>query len=278
MKILIFTILFNILNYTGGITYTESAQRIFAQMAANGSEPNAERKTIINQLVKDLQGNGNHGSFNVWALYDILQVYAAANEPQALTEWIIKDNPGDYDPIKINNPIFTSNFGYTGVVRTSCLDDNFNAAINGSNFSTSNNNIGGFFICNTVAGYTAGYVNNPYFYMRMSETITDQTNNSISFPRGKYNLSYGIENFFYNDRSNISNFDLIKGETVQNTLTATRSATFPNNTMGVLGLKRPDFSFYQQTNNTCKIWHRAASLKLYLNQVNGAYNDYLNAI
>lgn len=268
--------MFNVLNYVGGITYTESAQRIFKQMAANGSEPNAARKTIINQLVKDLQGNGNHGITNVWQYYDILNVYAAANQAQALTEWIIKDNPGDYDPFEVNNPTFTTDSGYTGQDLISCIDDNFNAAINGTNFTRNNNSFGGYFQAQPVRGYMGGQFTGIRTWARLFNTSTDQANNA-NFINGNINGDYSNFQFYYNDRAINTSFKIIKNETTQATLNSTTTG-LNSLSFAVLGLKTGAASYSNQNVNSCKIWHRGASLINYLTQINGAYTDYLNSL
>lgn len=86
----------------GGPSFETEAQTLFAAMSV---EPDAARKTLINDLIAGLKADG------IWAELDLLYVKAAHDAQAGRLNW---KNPGTFDLIEVNSPAFHTDRGYTG--------------------------------------------------------------------------------------------------------------------------------------------------------------------
>ncbi len=207
-----------------GMHLDASTVAIIDRMAALGSEPSAERKIKMNQLVLNLKGQGVYGSVNVWNKLDILQPYYAETAIQSLVEWKMKDGAGVYDATGINNPAFIVNGGYVTLVSgVRYIRTNF-AATNGTNY-TQNSNCFGAFLKNTVTGgYLCGSNDNTFkCWIRMNtsnNTGVDQRNNGPTSTTGHYGVAGG-DGLFLSNRHSSTAFKTIRDTTVHSTCTST---------------------------------------------------------
>lgn len=90
----------------GGDAYPAEALALFARMSP---APSPSRKVLISQTISALIGAG------VWAKLDVLQLYAADAQANALLNWI----SGSYNASVVNTPTFTADRGFTSVFGTS---------------------------------------------------------------------------------------------------------------------------------------------------------------
>ena len=114
----------------GNIVFGIEAQAIIAAMTTPPSFPRAVR---INQLVSSLKSGG------VWSKFDILYIFAAADEQAARINW---KNPGTFDATAVNSPTFTVDEGFNGNGTTSEIDSGFNPSTAGGGFTQNSAHIG----------------------------------------------------------------------------------------------------------------------------------------
>jgi hypothetical protein len=94
--------------------------------------PSTGQQTLQNQLVVDLKVGG------IWSKLDTFGVFATdGNSDFALIDWI---RLTDYTAV--NSPTFTTNEGFKGNGTSSYIDSNYNAQINGTNYTTTNASTG----------------------------------------------------------------------------------------------------------------------------------------
>ena len=84
-----------------GDGFTPQALALFARMSPT---PSPARKVLINQTIAALIGAG------VWTKLDVLQIYAADAQANALLNWI----SSSYNSTAVNSPTFTADRGFTG--------------------------------------------------------------------------------------------------------------------------------------------------------------------
>lgn len=89
-----------------GDGFTPQALALFARMSPT---PSPARKVLINQTIAALIGAG------VWTKLDVLQIYAADAQANALLNWI----SSSYNASVVNSPTFTADRGFTAVSGTS---------------------------------------------------------------------------------------------------------------------------------------------------------------
>jgi hypothetical protein len=97
----------------GGASYSTEALAIFAAFT---TPPTTTRKGLIDTCVVALKTAG------IWALLDVLYVFAAADSQAALINW---KNPGTFNGTLVNSPSFTTDVGFTGA-STKYVDSTFN--------------------------------------------------------------------------------------------------------------------------------------------------------
>lgn len=244
--------------------FDPDASAVIAQMTANGSTPSAARQILINQLVLDLKGLGNTGTADIWSLLDILQIYAAEDEIQALTEW--KQADGSYDASKINSPTFTANVGYTGN-NTNRIESNWALNSNLGNYTQNNASFGGFGNV-TALNYFCGTAPSYLTYIRVSTIPTDQSLNNSGFPSGNWGASG--QHSYVLDRSLSTEFEMYLDGNVVDTVAAT-SAALTSATVA-----SPNINNF--SNNTINCLFMGASLKPHHAQLYNSLNNYLSAL
>jgi len=99
-----------------GDGFTPQALALFARMSPT---PSPSRKVYINRLISSLVGAG------VWSKLDMLQVYAADAQANALLNWVSTS----YNASAVSSPTFTADRGFTGNGSSSYLDTGYNASL-----------------------------------------------------------------------------------------------------------------------------------------------------
>lgn len=94
--------------------YEAEALALFARFTA---PPVAERKGLINTLIKSLKAAG------VWTKLDALYLFAAADAQAARQNWI----QDLYNATAVSSPTFTADRGYAGDGASAYVNSNFNA-------------------------------------------------------------------------------------------------------------------------------------------------------
>ena len=80
--------------------FTPEALALFARMS---SQPNAERKAAINDLITSLKTAG------IWSLLDFFQIYAAHDSQAATLNWV----SSSFTAVPNGSPTWTADVGYS---------------------------------------------------------------------------------------------------------------------------------------------------------------------
>lgn len=96
-------------------SFRPETKALLARMSPTPSRP---RQIVINRLITSLIRDG------VWAKLDVLQVYAADAQANALLNWV----SGSYNSTAYNSPTFTADRGFTGDGATAYLDTGYAAS------------------------------------------------------------------------------------------------------------------------------------------------------
>lgn len=243
--------------------FDPAASAIIAQMTANGSTPSEARQVIINQLVLDLKGLGNTGGSDIWSKLDILQIYAAEDEIQSLTEWRVGN--GTYDATIVNSPTFTADVGYYGFVFNNRVECNWSPNEGLGNFTQNSASFGAI---GTAAQYFCGTPSTYQVYIRATVTASDQSLNNAGFPSGTWGASG--QNHYLLNRDNSANFDMILNGVLVDTVTATSSAL--SSTM-IAGPTINSFSA-----NTVNIIYMGGDMGGDTLQLHNSFNAYLSSL
>lgn len=117
----------------GGPSFDPDYQAVLNYATTQGyTLPSAGQQTLQNQLVVDLKAGG------IWSKLDTFSVFATDGDSDfALIDWI---RLTDYTAV--NSPTFTTNEGFKGNGTSSYIDSNYNAQINGTNYTTTNASTG----------------------------------------------------------------------------------------------------------------------------------------
>jgi hypothetical protein len=91
-----------------------------AAVVTNGGTVSAGRKTLVDTLIKGLKSDG------VWIILDRLWIFAAENQPSALTDLV-----HDVLATAVSSPSFTVDRGFTPLSTVSWEDTNFNPSAGG---------------------------------------------------------------------------------------------------------------------------------------------------
>jgi len=255
------------------IQFDPSAQAIIDQMTTNGSTPSEARQILINQLVLDLKGLGNTGSADIWSKLDLLQIYAAEDRIQALTEWVNAD--GSLDATEFNSPSFTANSGYI-VTQTASIISNYIPSVNGVNY-TQNSASFGMRATSLNARYWVGIDENP-----LRSWIRVDTDGSIDLSING-NISSDISHSSFSDafltlnRPNSTSFEAYTNGVLNGT--ATENSIGLNSTYPFLigGINRS--TPLRNVINNVKLFFTAS----YLNasetlQLHNSLDNYINSL
>ena len=243
-------------------------------MTTNGSTPSAGRQVIINQLVLDLKGIGNTGVANILNDLDVLQIYAAEDSIQALTEW--KSANGSFDATEVNAPTFTTDVGYTGSTSGSkCIRTNYTPSTDGANYTLSNSSFGVYGTPEDQK-YLSGIVtgNGKYAWIRAASFDIDQSLNS-GYGNGHYgSVARGL---FAVNRDNSINFNTIKDTTVVSTISKA-SGALPTAPFVVSGYSSGLTTVGGVSNSTGEIFFAGASIEANRTQLYDSFNAYLTSL
>tara|TARA_R110000782_G_C14709140_1_gene402955 strand:- start:121 stop:909 length:789 start_codon:yes stop_codon:yes gene_type:complete len=251
---------------SGGVAFDSSALSIFSQMTTNGSTPSDARKVIINQLVLDLKGTGNHGSADVWSLIDVLSVFGADDSIQALTEW--KSADGSLDASVVGTPTFIANSGYSSTIVSNRIVPGWRPNPDGVQYTQNNASIGinGAF---TLATYILGNVGVTHIRLRPNSSPSD--NRMHSSANGFLNWNNTSSGLFVLDRTSSAAFKGYSGATDIGSVNATSIAP-PTSEI------RMPYAFASGSANLVKIFFAGASTITHRAQINDSFNAYIAAI
>lgn len=257
----------------GGSNTDPDAQAVINQMTSNGSTPSEARQTLINQLVLDLKGIGNTGVANVWGDLDVLQIYAAEDSTQALTEWKVAD--GTLDAINVNGSTFTADSGFTGT-GTSYINTSFNPTASGSNYTLNACSFGTYL--NASAGYIyvlgANLSATNGSAIRNSVANIDQTNNSTSYFNDSFSTLVGLKSSV---RTSSTSVTLYTGDTTKNGAITKSAGIIPNLDFYTLGRNLNGVASNLNTSSV-GIFYAGGDVSANITQLNDSFNAYLAAL
>lgn len=256
---------------TSETPYNSQAQAIFAQMTANGSTPSVVRQGIINQLVLDLKGIGNTGTADIWSSLDVLQVYAAEDSTQALTEWINAD--GTLDATVVNVPVFTVDSGYTGST-VSTIRSGFIASVNGVNYTLNNASMGVYSIP-IINSYLVGLNAGNRSWIRAGVGVSNQALNSSGFSATKFDSN--AEALYVVDRDSSTNISLILNDTIVTSPVLGSTSLAPISVV-MPGLAKSETTFGNGKTTSTRIFFSGGSIKANRVQLYNSFNAYLTSL
>jgi hypothetical protein len=169
----------------GGSLFDGAALTLFAAMT---TQPNATRKTQINNLIESLKASG------AWALTDALYVFAAHDAQAALLNW---KNPGANTLSESNSPTFETDRGYTGDGATSGLTGGPNLSTLGGSYSLDNAHMGAW-VGTNVAENVSDFGNTTAFIRSRSAASSgviranDATSTTISIAVGATSVGHSL--------------------------------------------------------------------------------------
>jgi hypothetical protein len=262
---------YKIPTFQSGGGFDPATSAIIAQMTANGSTPTEARQLLINQLVLDLKGLGNTGSDDIFSRFEYLNVFAAEDETQALTEWVTAN--GTIDAINVNSTAFTVDIGYTGEnLRTIRLPKVLNTA---TKYLQDSASVGFYGTPASISNYVMGSNVSSRTYIRTGTAATDQTLNSTAGANmGFGSISRGL---FIINRNNSTQFSTIKNKAIvsTNNINSTGRPSIPQ---VVFGLSTGATTFIASNASQAEIVFAASAVDDVLDQLNDSFNAYLNAL
>jgi hypothetical protein len=260
-------------HYTGNVPIHLDAQAVINQMTTNGSTPIAGRQVIINQLVLDLKGIGNTGVANVWGNLDVLQIYAAEDAIQGLTEW--RNADGSLDATEVNSPVFTVDSGFKGS-SLARIRSGFIASVNGSSYTLNNASMGVYSIPATsayLAGVNAGYRS----WIRSGTGVSNQALNSSGFSSTNFGVNANSEALYIVDRDSSTNISLILNDAIIASPVLSTSSLSPIAAV-MPGLATSATTFANGTSTITRIFFSGGSIKANRTQLYDSFQAYLTSV
>src|SRR5262245_979964 len=153
------------------VSLDADAQSWVNQVVNNGGTVSTPRSVIISDLISGLKTDG------VWSKLDRLWIFAAENQPSALTDVVARDLA-----TSVNSTAFSADDGYTGS-GASYIDTNYNPTSDAINY-TQNAASFGFWQITSTSGNCAmglgdsGTVNTCQFFHSGGDTFVVTINNA----------------------------------------------------------------------------------------------------
>lgn len=130
--------------FMGGASFDAATTAWVAAVVGNGGTVSAGRQTIVNDLIVGLKAD------SVWTKFDRLPIFAAENQPSALTDLVSLTLM-----TAAAAPTFTVDRGYTGNGSSSYVNSNFNPFTSGVNWTGTSVSAAGWIVSADATGNAA---------------------------------------------------------------------------------------------------------------------------
>lgn len=248
-----------------GAGFTPQAQALFARMSP---APSAARKIIINQLIASLIAAG------CWVKLDLLQVYAADAQANALLNWI----SASFNGTAVNSPTFTVDRGFRGDGSTSYIDTGY-AAASGSKWAQNSHTFGRWLQSASGAGGGSDFGADEAATLRGAFTQSGTSAGNITtFDSGTLgSVTASVSGGAQIDRSSSGSYDIYLGGAFNSNVTGVSRAASSLN-MYVCARNFDGSPSVFSLHRYAAVWAGASMTAYQIASLNSALATYMTAV